>query len=46
MSRDDHGKFKTDWFQQQNHKWNGESNIPYTYVIYNSKRHKPTDFDK
>ncbi len=38
------GNFKTDWYQQQNHEWNGESNLPYTYVIKDGEKHEVTDF--
>jgi hypothetical protein len=38
------GSFKTDWYQQQNHEWNGESNLPYTYVIKEGEKHEVTDF--
>ena len=33
------GSFKTDWYQQQNHEWNGESTLPYTYVIKEGKKY-------
>lgn len=38
------GNFKTDWYQQQNHEWNGESNLPYTYVIKDGEKHEVIDF--
>jgi hypothetical protein len=38
------GSFKTDWYQQQNHEWNGESNLPYAYVIKEGEKHEVTDF--
>jgi hypothetical protein len=38
------GDFKTDWYQLQNHEWNGESNLPYTYVIKDGEKHEVTDF--
>lgn len=38
------GNFKTDWYQQQNQEWNGESNLPYTYVIKEGEKHEVTDF--
>lgn len=38
------GNFKTDWYLQQNHKWNGESNLPYTYIIKDGEKHEVKDF--
>ena len=38
------GNFKTDWFQQQNQEWNGESNFPYAYVLGEGKKIEVTDF--
>lgn len=38
------GNFKTDWYLQQNHKWNGESNLPYTYIIKDGEKHEVQDF--
>lgn len=38
------GKFKTEWYQQQDHQWNGESDIPYTYVISQGKKIEVRDF--
>lgn len=38
------GNFKTDWHQQLDQKWNGESNLPYTYVIKEGKKYEVTDF--
>lgn len=38
------GSFKTDWFQQQSQKWDGESNLPYTYVIDDGKKIEVSDF--
>jgi hypothetical protein len=38
------GDFKTDWYQQQNHEWNGESNLPYTYTIKDGEKHEVMDF--
>jgi hypothetical protein len=38
------GNFKTDWYNQQNQKWNGVSNLPYTYVIKDGEKHEVTDF--
>jgi hypothetical protein len=38
------GNFKTDWYKQQNQVWNGESNLPYTYVIKDGEKHEVSDF--
>jgi len=38
------GKYKTDWHQQQDQNWNGESNLPYTYVINGGKKIEVKDF--
>lgn len=38
------GNFKTDWYQQQTHEWNSESNLPYTYVIKDGEKHEVNDF--
>jgi hypothetical protein len=38
------GNFKTDWYQQKNQEWNGESNIPYVYVIKDNEKYEVTDF--
>jgi len=38
------GNYKTDWHQQQNQKWNGESNLPYAYVIKEGEKIEVRDF--
>lgn len=38
------GKFKTDWYGQQNKEWNQDSNLPYTYVIQNNEKIEVKDF--
>jgi hypothetical protein len=38
------GNFRTDWYQQQNQEWNGESNFPYAYVLEEGKKIEVTDF--
>jgi hypothetical protein len=38
------GKFKTDWYQQQDQIWNGESNLPNTYIIENGVKFEVNDF--
>lgn len=38
------GSFKTDWYQQQNIKWNGDNSLPYTYVLIDGKKIEVTDF--
>jgi len=38
------GDYKTDWFQHQNKKWNGESNLPTTYVISDGIKIEVVDF--
>ena len=38
------GNFKTDWYQQQNQKWDGDSILPYTYVISEGKKEEVLDF--
>lgn len=38
------GIFNTDWYQQQNQEWNGESNLPYTYVLEEGKKIEVKDF--
>lgn len=38
------GNFKTDWYKQQSQEWNGESNLPYAYVITEGKKIEVRDF--
>lgn len=38
------GDFKTDWFQQQNREWSGDSKLPYAYVIEEGNKTVVEDF--
>ncbi|PKP32480.1 MAG: hypothetical protein CVU00_11700 [Bacteroidetes bacterium HGW-Bacteroidetes-17] len=38
------GNFKTDWYHNQNQEWNGESNLPYAYVIKEGEKIEVRDF--
>lgn len=38
------GKYKTDWYAQQNIEWNQESTLPYTYIIENNVKIDVKDF--
>lgn len=38
------GKYKTDWFNQKNHIWDGDDNHPNTYVISDGKQISVQDF--
>ena len=38
------GSYKTDWFQQQDIKWNSEKNLPHTYIIENDTKEDINDF--
>lgn len=38
------GNYKTDWQQQQDRYWNGESNLPYAYIIKEGKKIEVKDF--
>ncbi|SDM35875.1 hypothetical protein [Kriegella aquimaris] len=38
------GSFKSYWYQQQNEKWIGESNLPYAYVLEEGKKIIIKDF--
>lgn len=38
------GKFKTDWYIQQDREWNLDRNLPYTYVIQNNEKIEVKDF--
>ena len=38
------GNYKTDWYQQQNLTWEGESKLPYTYVIDDGNKVVVEDF--
>ena len=38
------GNYKTDWYQQQNQKWNGKSHLPLTYVIKEGEKIEVIDF--
>ncbi|MEM9987143.1 MAG: hypothetical protein AAF804_18775, partial [Bacteroidota bacterium] len=38
------GDYRTDWYQQQNQVWNGESNLPYAYAIEGGKKWEVRDF--
>ena len=38
------GRFKTDWYQQKNQIWDGESSLPHTYVINEGQKIEVRDF--
>jgi hypothetical protein len=38
------GKYKTDWFSQHNHNWDGDSNLPNCYVLVQGKKHEVQNF--
>ncbi|MRX62591.1 hypothetical protein [Maribacter luteus] len=38
------GKFKTYWYQHQNETWDGESNLPYAYVLSEGEKIIVKDF--
>ncbi len=38
------GNFKTDWFSTQDERWDGDSNLPYAYVIENGEKKDVKDF--
>ncbi|MRT17522.1 hypothetical protein F3C99_11205 [Vitellibacter sp. q18] len=38
------GKYKTEWYQQQDQHWDGDSNLPYAYFIENGKKIEIKDF--
>jgi hypothetical protein len=38
------GKFKTDWYSQQDREWNLDDKLPYTYVIHNNEKTEVKDF--
>jgi hypothetical protein len=38
------GNYKTDWFSQQDHDWNAESNLPYSFVLVQGKKYEVNDF--
>ncbi|TYA55698.1 hypothetical protein [Formosa maritima] len=38
------GSYKTDWFNQENHNWDGEDSLPNTYVIADGKQTTIHDF--
>ena len=38
------GSYKTDWYQQQSQKWDGESILPHAYVIDDGKKIDVNDF--
>lgn len=38
------GKFKTDWYSQQDREWSLDDKLPYTYVIHNNEKIEVKDF--
>ncbi len=38
------GGYRTEWYGQQSQTWNGESNLPYSYVISGGKKRELKDF--
>jgi hypothetical protein len=38
------GNYKTDWYKQQNHQWDGDDNLPNAYIITNEKKIEVKDF--
>lgn len=38
------GSYKTDWFNQENHQWDGDDHIPNAYVISGDKQISVQDF--
>jgi len=38
------GNFKTDWYNQHDERWDGESSLPYAYVIENGIKVEVRDF--
>lgn len=38
------GNYKTDWYNQQDHQWDGDDNLPNTYIIVNEKKIEVKDF--
>ncbi len=38
------GNFQTDWYQQLDQHWDGESNLPYAYIIENGRKTEIKDF--
>ena len=38
------GNYKTDWYNQQDHQWDGDDNLPNAYIITNEKKIEVKDF--
>lgn len=38
------GNYKTDWFSQQDHEWNGENVLPNCFVLVQGKKYEVQDF--